>query len=106
MLIQTSKSIAVHCDHCSHWKTRHVPSFGCIICSFEIKQGMRDPKKMCMNWFASRLSQREIAQAVAADKKAYERSTRCASCLEIWLSHEGFLCPNGETLFVPLIANI
>jgi hypothetical protein len=68
-----------------------------------VKQGKLSPLKICAERFPSRLSQSELDQARAASKDSYEFKTMCATCREIWGSHEGFLCPNGMTLFVPAI---
>jgi hypothetical protein len=56
-----------------------------------------------MESFLSRLPERDIEQARAVAKDAYNGRTQCATCYEIWWAHDGLLCPNGETLFVPLI---
>lgn len=59
--------------------------------------------QICKEFFIARLPQRDIEQARQVSKDAYNGKTRCATCLEIWWAHDGLLCPNGETLFVPLI---
>lgn len=101
-IVQTQKQITVHCPTCGHFRTRHIKGEGCLICAFEIVKGWRKGLP-CMEFFKSRLSQLEIDQARAASKDAFAGTTRCATCLEIWWSHDGYLCPNGETVFVPLI---
>ncbi len=103
-LVQTQKSIVVHCPSCGHFKSRHVKIVGCAICEFEIRKGWRKAA-MCYESFTSRLSDREIEQARAVTKGAHNGKTRCATCLEIWWAHDGMLCPNGETLFVPLVGD-
>jgi hypothetical protein len=56
-----------------------------------------------METFISRLPQVEIDQARAVSKETFPGQTKCATCFEIWWSHDGMLCPNGETLFIPLV---
>lgn len=101
-IVQTQKVITVHCPTCGHFRTRHLKGQGCVVCEFEITKGWRKGF-VCMETFTSRLSQREVDQARAVAKDAYSGQTQCATCLEIWWAHDGLLCPNGETLFVPLI---
>jgi len=100
-IVQTQKSIVVHCPNCGHFKSRHTPE-GCEVCAFMIARGwQRAP--LCHERFKSRLSLHEMEQARAVPKGSYEGQARCATCLEIWWAHDGLLCPNGETLFVVLI---
>lgn len=101
-LVQTQKVITVHCPTCGHYRSRHVKGEGCLICAFEILKGWRKGQ-LCMESFTSRLAKHEIEQARAVSKDSYKGSTQCATCFEIWWSHDGMICPNGETLFVPLV---
>lgn len=101
-IVQTQKQITVHCPTCGHFRSRHTKEDGCVICAFEIAKGWRSGL-ICGELFPSRLNQSELDQARAASKDAFAGTTRCATCLEIWWSHNGYLCPNGMTLFVPLI---
>ncbi len=101
-LVQTQKTITVHCPNCGHFRSRHIKGAGCIVCEFTIRKGWQKPP-ICREVFTSRLSQSEQDQARAVGKEAYIGTTKCATCLEIWWAHDGLLCPNGETLFVPLI---
>ena len=102
-LIQTTKTIRVHCENCGHYRTRHVKGFGCLVCQFLISKGMRSRLEQCKESFTFRIGPREVEQARAHPKDSYDGQTTCATCGEIWWSHEGLLCPNGETLFVPAI---
>lgn len=100
-IVQLQKSIVVHCATCGHYKSRHGPE-GCVICAWEIMKGWRKTQ-ICRERFVLRLSLRDAEQARAFPKNSYRGSQVCATCFEIWLSHDGLLCPNLETLFVPLI---
>jgi len=101
-LIQTQKSIVVHCPNCGHFKSRHVKGVGCVVCDYMIQKGWSKGPR-CTETFKSRLSESEIEQARKVSKDEYAGQTVCATCLSIWWSHDGLLCPNGETLFVPMI---
>jgi hypothetical protein len=101
-IVQTQKIITVHCPHCGHFRSRHLKGEGCVVCAFAVAKGW-STKAICMEVFKSRLSDREIEQARSVAKDSYNGQTTCATCLEIWWAHDGLLCPNGETLFVPLI---
>lgn len=101
-IVQMQQNIRVHCEDCGHFRTRHVKHVGCLVCNFLASKKMLNHIP-CKNVFKSRLPQSEIDQAVLVAKDSYPGRTRCATCLEIWWAHEGMLCPNGETLFVPLI---
>lgn len=92
------KIIKTTCDNCGHWKSRHVKGGGCVVCAFLKSQGKI--QHVCMEYFPSPLSQSEIDQARAASKDSYPPMTVCASCREIWMAHTGYLCPNGQTLFI------
>jgi hypothetical protein len=102
-LIQTQKTIQVHCDECGHFRTRHLKGFGCMVCKFETEKGLRSALDHCRQSFTTRLSARELEQARAVAKDSYDGQSTCATCFEIWWAHEGLLCPNGETLFVLLV---
>jgi len=95
--VLTRKEIEVHCPSCGHWKANHGKGTGCSICR------NLHPWKICNEFFPSRLSRSEIDQARAADKDSFPSQTVCAVCFEIWMAHTGYLCPNGQTLFVPLL---
>jgi ribosomal protein L32 len=97
-LILTKKQIQVNCPSCGHYKSRHVRTAGCQVCIFLVSQGIIG--SMCGEYFPSLLSQREIDQAIAADKDSYPPMSPCAVCGEIWMAHQGYLCPNGQTVFV------
>jgi ribosomal protein L32 len=103
-IVQTQKSIAVHCPNCGHYKTRHDKFTGCAVCAFQIAKGWQKTPH-CLEHFVSRLTPRELEQARAASKTNYMGKTKCATCFEIWWAHDGMLCPNGETLFVPMIGD-
>jgi hypothetical protein len=102
-IVQTQKSIVVHCPDCGHFKSRHEKRRGCLICAALIERGMMPANRQCRNHFISRLSPRELEQARAVAKDTYKGKTVCATCYEIWWAHDGMICPNGSTLFVPLI---
>lgn len=102
LIVQTQQSITVHCPTCGHFKTRHVAGAGCAICAWEILKGWRK-SACCKEIFKSHLSDRERDQARAVPKDSHNGQARCATCLEIWWSHDGLICPNGETLFTLLI---
>jgi ribosomal protein L32 len=101
-IVQTQKSITVHCPTCGHYKSRHVKHAGCLVCAWLQGKGMLK-SMICQEHFISRLSSSETDQALKVSKESYNGATKCATCFEIWWAHDGMLCPNGETLFVPLI---
>lgn len=105
-LILTRKDLKTTCDHCGHWKTRHTKEVGCLVCAFAQKQGKISLLQICRELFPSRLPAIEIEQAKKGSKESYEFGTICASCREIWGSHEGYLCPNGMTVFIPQIGDV
>lgn len=101
-IVQTQISIIVHCPTCGHFKSRHERGIGCLVCMVMIAKGWIRSKQ-CTEYFPSRLTQRELEQARAVGKDSYNGKQQCATCYEIWWAHDGMLCPNGQTLFVPLI---
>jgi hypothetical protein len=66
--------------------------------------------KICTRRFQFKLSFTERMQAMAADKASFDQKTLCAAigpdgqiCNHEWRQHWGYLCPSGDSLFVPVI---
>ena len=101
---------ATKCEGCSHWRRDHNAAIGCLICHREIELvllGRMQPYPglhMCKASFRSPFSTREIEQAKAAAKDSYHAEMPCAMCGEFWMTHQGYLCPSGVTLFVPALS--
>ncbi len=59
--------------------------------------------KICTVRFEFKLTEAEREQAEKADKGSFERWTMCGVCYYTWEQHSGFLCPSGDSTFVPLL---
>ena len=105
------------CPDCHHPPLRHVPDglgATCVVCAFELRelllkatagvllQTTRIPK-ICTRKFEFHIQGREREQAMLADKGSYEPHTVCILCACEWMQHLGYLCPTGDSLFVPLL---
>lgn len=106
--------IAGQCPVCYHPPIQHMPDgtgSTCIVCQFYatemIHQAMAGHvvmiPKVCTLKFNFKLSQREREQAAIADKKSYPAKTMCTECDCLWEGHKGYLCPTGDSTFVPLL---
>ena len=63
----------------------------------------RVPPPICTLKFEFKLSRHEREQAALADKGSYEPMTVCAACDCEWRSHQGYLCPTGDSTFIPVL---
>jgi hypothetical protein len=95
------------CPMCQHPPIRHLEDgtgHTCIVCLWmaaEAAKSGHESNKVCTLKFEFRLSKREREQAVLADKESYPPMTICAECWCDWRAHEGYLCPTGDSTFVP-----
>lgn len=97
------------CPLCNHPPIRHEPDgtgATCIVCLWLANQDIQNhkstPRKICTLKFEFKLSRAEREQAVKADKNAYPQHQECAKCYCEWMAHIGYLCPSGDSTFVPL----
>lgn len=106
------------CDLCLHPKIRHIKDGSgstCIVCTWIVEQkkkgqpvvGMGGPPHggTCTRRFTFMLNQAEREQAQKAPKDSFEPWIMCAVCYYNWQQHEGFLCPSGDSTFIPLLDN-
>ena len=108
--------VAGQCPVCHHPPIRHVPDgtgITCLVCQLMAHEAInavlagspytiRIPK-ICTLKFEFKLSQREREQAMAASKDAHPARTICAECNCAWEAHAGWLCPTGDSTFMPLV---
>ena len=99
------------CPACHHAPIRHEEDgigSTCIVCLWlhqrDISEGRR-PHDVCTVKFAFRLSKHEREQATKAAKSTYPQRTICLICNCEWRAHTGFLCPTGDSTFVPDLDN-
>jgi hypothetical protein len=108
------EGVTGQCPLCHHPPIRHVPDGSghtCVVCQFLAQQTLENalrglpvhPVTICTAGFKFKLSQREREQAAVADKNSYPAKTVCAECDCTWESHMGYLCPTGDSTFVPLL---
>jgi hypothetical protein len=94
------------CPTCSHPPIRHVQDgtgWTCIVCEFEVRERLNDRIRVCTTAQVFKLTQTEREQATRGAKDSYPPRTVCAQCSYTWESHLGFLCPNGDDTFLPLL---
>lgn len=94
--------VAGQCPICYHPPIRHIEDgtgHTCLVCLYLASSG--NTNKICTLKFEFKLSTREMEQARIADKGSYPPRTVCAECYCTWESHEGYLCPTGDSTFVP-----
>lgn len=112
------------CPDCGHPPIRHKAdglTATCLVCLFILEDQLRNAAdhsdarginiaKVCTRRFKFRLSEHERVQAMAADKQSYPERTVCIAvdadgntCGVEWMAHHGYLCPSGDSTFVPLI---
>lgn len=95
------------CPVCQHPPIRHIEDgtgASCLVCLWLVQRDIAEgktPHKVCTLKFEFKLSKREREQAVLADKGSYPPMTVCAECWCDWRAHEGYLCPTGDSTFVP-----
>jgi hypothetical protein len=96
--------VAGQCPICNHPPIRHVPDgigATCIVCAFMATQGPL--RQICTLKFEFKLSQREREQAEKADKGSWQPHVICVNCDCEWMAHSGYLCPTGDSTFLPLL---
>lgn len=97
------------CPVCHHPPIRHVSDgtgATCLVCLWLAEQAKlygKLPVNVCTCRFTFKLSQRERDQAEKATKTSYPQMTVCAECGLEWRGHSGYLCPDGDSTFVPLL---
>lgn len=99
------------CPVCHHPPIRHVEDgtgASCLVCLYQhhrwIEQGVGPfAPKICTKKFTFKLSKHEREQAAIASKESYPQQTICAqpSCGCEWRAHLGYLCPSGDSTFIP-----
>lgn len=92
------------CPDCHHPPLRHISDgtgVTCLVCNFMAKE--RGAGFVCTRKFEFKLSQREREQAMRADKGTFPQRTICAECNCEWVMHTGYLCPTGDSTFLPLL---
>jgi hypothetical protein len=93
------------CPMCGHAPIMHDGETGnegeCRICKFLVGQGQT--KKVCNMRFQFKLSYEERYQASKASKDSYPMHTVCTECGFEWCQHRGYLCPSGDSTFLPLL---
>jgi hypothetical protein len=110
------RGVPGECPYCQHAPIRHVrdgTGYSCLVCLFLAEQAVMDaaagrpafppPGGVCTVGFQFKLSQREREQAASADKGSWPPRQVCAACFCEWQQHEGYLCPTGDSTFVPLL---
>lgn len=108
--------VAGQCPVCHHPPIHHRPDgtgATCAVCVFLAEQAVKEMAergifqttviKICTLKFQFKLSQREREQAEVADKASWPPKTVCAECDCLWEAHKGYLCPTGDSTFVPVI---
>jgi hypothetical protein len=117
--IDRQQKQATRCGGCGHWKIKHVGGV-CLLCVWALEKLIRGdatpefllstgailkfPFIVCKGTFLPAFGQRELEQARVADPGAYHQEMPCGVCGEAWMTHEGYLCPSGATLFVPALS--
>lgn len=97
------------CDLCGHPPIRHIQdgrSWYCLVCESLVRNGVRLNgllATLCTQQMNFKLSEHERAQASIADKASYPPRTICAECFYEWEEHMGYLCPSGDSTFIPLL---
>lgn len=101
------RAVPGQCPLCHHPPIRHVSDgtgYSCLICLFlAAQEPWRTDHKVCLLKFEFKLSQREREQAEKADHGSWPQNQVCAECECDWRAHSGYLCPTGDTTFVPLL---
>jgi hypothetical protein len=110
----TVEGVVGQCPVCHHPPIQHKPDgtgTTCVVCAFMLEESLvqalrgnvvRVPR-VCTLKFEFKLSQREREQAALADKESYPPKTVCVECDCAWEAHQGYLCPTGDSTFVPLL---
>jgi hypothetical protein len=94
------------CPICHHPPIRHVSDVignTCLVCIWMLKEGQIRPEGVCTRKFNFKLPLQERIQAASAARDSYEPRRVCVNCACTWEQHWGFLCPNGDSVFVPLL---
>lgn len=92
------------CPICGHAPIRHVEDgtgATCLVCLAGRQLGFT--QSVCTLKFEFKLSKREREQAELADKGSYAPRTMCAVCYCYWEAHSGYLCPSGDSTFLPYL---
>lgn len=102
----------MNCQACGHAPIMHVQDglyTVCRVCYLLADEGqlqrMTGRLTICTNQFKFHLPRVEREQAARADKDSFPPHTVCAvpDCGFEWQQHMGYLCPSGDSTFVPLI---
>jgi hypothetical protein len=100
----------MQCPTCGHTPIMHIQdgtTTVCRLCHFLNDQGQLERytglRLICMREFKFKLSRVEREQAAKADRETYKPHTICADCDYEWQQHMGYLCPSGDSTFVPLL---
>lgn len=93
------------CPMCGHAPIMHEGESGnegeCQICKFLMIQGK--VAIVCNMRFQFKLTWAERHYAMKGDKNSFPMHTVCAECAFEWCQHKGFLCPSGDSTFLPLL---
>ena len=73
----------------------------CRVCWLLYDQGV--VKTICIRSFKFKIPKAEREAAARADRGAYPPRTRCAVCYADWEQHMGYLCPSGDSVFIPFV---
>lgn len=95
-----------NCLGCGHPKIRHIQDglrIDCIVCVHLLREDATFNRPVCHVKFNFKLSESEREQAAAANKESFDRHIKCAVCLGEWQEHMGYLCPSGDSTFMPLL---
>lgn len=95
-----------NCQTCGHAPIMHIqdgPLTICRVCKLLYDEGSINT--VCLNQFRFKLPRVEREQAARADKDSYPPHTICAveDCGFEWQQHMGYLCPSGDSTFLPLL---
>lgn len=104
----------MNCSNCGHLPIHHVQDglhTTCRACQLLANEGAIvygkrwNQSMVCHNRFRFKLSRVEREQAARADKGSYPMHTICAQpdCAFEWCQHMGYLCPSGDSTFIPLL---
>jgi hypothetical protein len=75
----------------------------CRVCKLLSDRGVVPGQRICHNQFVFKIPRAEREAAARADRGAYPPRTRCAVCYADWEQHMGYLCPSGDSIFVPFV---
>lgn len=99
------------CDICKHPPIKHVPdgsgSWICLVCEMLVRTGSVFYGQMvivpCRKQMKFKLTQSEREQAAKADPESFPSHITCGECGFAWMNHLGYLCPSGDSTFIPML---